>query len=465
MTLTPKHKMLSKNADLLTPISIFQKLTGEKKFLLESSSLHETKGKFSFIGANPIQEIIGNGSETEVFDLHDMAQTVFPLNTLDYLKTTFPKFDLPIPFPFTGGAVGYVAYDMIRQFVAVGKELEDELNIPDAHFMIYDTIIVFEHRTETIHIIAFGFNGESEAALHERIIAIETELDQPNSMKSATEVNVIFKPKIQKDQFIKQVQLAKELLAKENMEQIVVSQRMVAELNVDPFSFYRQLRAANPSPYMFFIDFNDYYVVGASPESLVKTTKDTVITNPIAGTRKRGGTAEEDDALQTELLQDEKELMEHEMLVTLSEQELAPLCKQNSITVPINKQVEKFEHVMHLVSEVHGKLKNDVSSIDALIACLPAGTVSGSPKERAVKIINDIEEERRGFYAGGVGYITWNHDINFAIAIRSLVVKDKKAYLQTGAGIVAQSIPENEYEETLHKARSLTNLKKSRQMS
>src|SRR5690625_931531 len=465
MATTPNYKMLSENADLLTPISIFQKLNGKKKFLLESTSQHETKGKFSFIGANPTKEIIGNGNETKVIDLQNNEESKFSMNTLEYLKSEFPKIDIPFPFPFTGGAIGYVAYDMVRQYIDVGPELQNDLNIPDAHFMIYDTIIVFEHRTETIHIIALGLNNETDTELQNKIFTIEKELNQSISMKSAPENNVTFKPQLTKEAFINKVKKAHDMLQSEGMEQIVISQRMIAELEIDPFSFYRQLRVANPSPYMFFIDFNDYYIVGASPESLVKTTDNKVVTNPIAGTRRRGKTVEEDDALQQELLRDEKELIEHDMLVQLSKQELEPLCQPISITTPVYKQVEKFEHVMHIVSELHGTLRDDITSIDALISCLPAGTVSGSPKEKAIQIINKIEDERRGFYAGAVGYITWNHDINFAIAIRSLVVKDKKAYLQTGAGIVAQSVPELEYEETLHKAKSLTNLKKNRQMS
>src|SRR5699024_8748461 len=241
-------------------------------------------------------------------------------------------------------------------------------------------------------------------------------------------------------------------------------QRMIAEMNGDAFSFYRNLRVANPSPYMFYIDFGPYTIVGASPESLVQTTGDEVITNPIAGTRPRGKTTLEDEAISKDLLSDEKEIIEHEMLVELSKADLKNICDHTSIHVPIYKQIEKYEHVLHIVSEVHGVLKEKVSSLDALIACLPAGTVSGSPRERAMQIINTIEERKRGVYAGGIGYISFNHDINLAIAIRSLVIKDEKAYLQVGAGIVAPSIPEKEYEETLHKARSLTNINNVQQV-
>jgi len=234
---------------------------------------------------------------------------------------------------------------------------------------------------------------------------------------------------------------------------------MVATITDDPFSIYRKLRTANPSPYMFYIDFADYLIIGASPESLVQTTGRTVVTNPIAGTKPRGKNEAEDAMIAYELLQDPKEVAEHDMLVQLSKDDLHPICKQGSIQVPVYKDIVKYEHVMHIVSETHGILKDHLTSFDALVACLPAGTVSGSPKIRAMQIINELEDERRGFYAGGIGYITFNHDINIAIAIRSLIIKDKIAYVQAGAGIVQDSIAENEYMETLHKAKSLTNLK------
>lgn len=465
MNKDPLYKILSKNGDLLTPVGIFKRLKGEKKFLLESSLQHETKGKYSFAGANPIQEIIGYGHETTVIHLNTDKQITYQENALHYLKNEFPKFDLPIPFPFIGGAIGYVGYDIVRQFATIGPELPDDLNMPDVHLMVYDTVIVYEHRTETTHIIALGLKGESEKELQDRLTKIERELDTQILMGSYPESNLNFQPQVSKQDFIRQVEKTQQILESEGLEQIVISQRMVAHLQEDPFTFYRQLRIANPSPYMFFIQFSEYTIVGASPESLVKTEKNTVITNPIAGTRPRGKTEEEDTNLSNELLRDEKEIAEHEMLVTLSQNDLEKICVKNSITTPVHKQIEKYEHVMHIVSEVHGKLRKGVSSIEALIACLPAGTVSGSPRIKAMQMINEIEHVRRGFYAGGVGYITFNHDINLAIAIRSLVVKDNRAYLQTGAGIVAQSNPEKEYEETLHKAKSLTNLKKIRQLS
>lgn len=452
------YKLIEKNADILTPVGIFKRLEGEKKFLLESSFQHETKGKYSYIGANPYQEIIGYENQTKVIDLITNEEKLVSQNVIDYLKENLPKVECELPLPFTGGAIGYVAYDAIRQFVSVGEELTDELNMPDYHFMMYHTIIIYEHRTEKAHILTINLDNSTEKELEERLQQISNQLDQQITIPDPETNQVTFKAQISKEKFIKNVKRAKTFIENKEAEQIVLSQRMIAELDGDAFSFYRQLRTANPSPYMFYIDFTDYLIIGASPESLVQTSGNQVVTNPIAGTRPRGNSTAEDEGLEKELLTDQKEIAEHDMLVELSKTDLSVVCKKESIHVPVYKDVVKYEHVMHIVSEVHGLLKENKTSMDALIACLPAGTVSGSPKERAMQIINEIETERRGFYAGGIGYISFNHDINLAIAIRSIVVKETKAYLQTGAGIVSDSSPLNEYLETLQKAKSLTNL-------
>lgn len=452
------YKLIEKNADILTPVGIFKRLEGEKKFLLESSFQHETKGKYSYIGANPYQEIIGYENQTKVIDLITNEEKLVSQNVIDYLKENLPKVECELPLPFTGGAIGYVAYDAIRQFVSVGEELTDELNMPDYHFMMYHTIIIYEHRTEKAHILTINLDNSTEKELEERLQQISNQLDQQITIPDPETNQVTFKAQISKEKFIKNVKRAKSFIENKEAEQIVLSQRMIAELDGDAFSFYRQLRTANPSPYMFYIDFTDYLIIGASPESLVQTSGNHVVTNPIAGTKPRGKSTAEDEGLEKELLTDQKEIAEHDMLVELSKTDLSTVCKKESIHVPVYKDVVKYEHVMHIVSEVHGLLKENKTSMDALIACLPAGTVSGSPKERAMQIINEIETERRGVYAGGIGYISFNHDINLAIAIRSIVVKETKAYLQTGAGIVSDSSPLNEYLETLQKAKSLTNL-------
>lgn len=452
------YKMIEKNADTLTPVGIYKRLQGKKKFLLESSFQHETKGKYSYIGANPYEEIIGFGDKTKVINVETKKEKVFQCNTLDYFKKYFRKIDIDIPLPFIGGAIGYVSYDAISQFVSTGEELEDPLNMPDYHFMLYDTIIVYEHRTEKAHIIALNVQNLKEVELDERLTKINHELSTPINIAEPNLTPITFSAQLKKEEFINRVQSAKRYIERGEAAQIVLSQRMVATFEEDPFSFYRELRTRNPSPYMFYIDFTDYFILGASPESLVQTNGRNVVTNPIAGTRRRGKTEAEDKVLENDLLQDKKELTEHEMLVELSKRDLEKVCELQSIHIPVLKDVVKYEHVMHIVSEVHGTLREDKSSFDALIACLPAGTVSGLPKERAMQIINELETEKRGVYAGGIGYISFNHDINLAIAIRSLIVKDGKAYLQTGAGIIDDSIPEKEYVETLQKAKSLTNI-------
>lgn len=451
-------KMVSKHADTFTPVGIFKKINGSKKFLLESSFQHETKGKYSFIGADPYEEIIGVGNETKIINLVTTEEKTLQMNALHYMKENLPKLDLETPLPFTGGAIGYVGYDAIRQFADIGPELDDELEMPDLHFMLYQTIIAYEHRTEKAHIITINIDEVTEEVLDERIAKVEKSLSRQITIDDPVLTASEFKPQISKEKFMQNVERAQHFINNGETEQIVLSQRMISEFDGDPFSFYRELRTANPSPYMFYIDFTDYLIIGASPESLVQTTGNEVVTNPIAGTRPRGENDTEDAQLEAELLADKKELAEHKMLVQLSKDDLAPVCDALSINVPVYMSIEKYEHVMHIVSEVHGTLKADKTSIDALIACLPAGTVSGAPKERAMQIINDIEDKRRGFYAGGIGYIAFNHDVNLAISIRSLVVKNNKAYLQAGAGIVIDSVPEKEYEETLNKAKSLTKI-------
>lgn len=452
------YKRIEKNGDTLTPITIFKRLEGPKKFLLESSFQHKRKGKYSYIGASPYLEIIGRGRKTTTVDTKTGEERTFAMHALDYIKKHLPKITTDIPLPFTGGAIGYVGYDAIREFVDIGEHLPDDLNMPEVHLMVYDTIIAYEHRTEKVHILTMNVRKESDQAMEEKIAQIEKTLQTQVAIPEPALEPLKFEPELDKATFIKKVEKAKNYIERGEAEQIVLSQRLVANLACDPISYYRQLRSQNPSPYMFYIDFTDYIILGSSPESLVQTEKDKVVTNPIAGTRPRGQSLTEDEALKQDLLTDKKELAEHNMLVELSKRDLAPICKTDSIHVPVYMDVVQYEHVMHIVSEVHGSLKANASSIDALIACLPAGTVSGSPKERAMRIINELETVRRGVYAGGIGFISFSHDINLAITIRSLLVKDGQAYVQVGAGIVENSIPEEEYEETLQKARSLTEI-------
>lgn len=448
-------KVIKKQGDLYTPIQLLHAIEGKQKFLLESSFVHETKGKYSFIGANPIQQIIGQDGTTRVTRIQDHTTESYATDVLSYMKKYFPKVECDLPFPFYGGAVGYIGYDFAHSLLDIEPTSYDTLNMPDVHLMIYDTVIVYEHRTEMIYLVAIGLNGECEQQLTKRLQDLDEQVKTTQVITETPTCALQFQPELSKEQFIEQITRAQQLLQTEQLQQIVLSQRFVAKMTGDPISFYRNLRASNPSPYMFYIDFGNYVIVGASPESLIETNGRQVRTNPIAGTRPRGANSAEDTLIQEALVADEKELLEHDMLVALSKEDLQRVCSLESIRTPVYQKLEPYEYVMHLVSEVHGVLQAEQTSFDAFKACFPAGTVSGSPRKEAMTCIQTIEQKKRGVYAGAVGYVNINHDIGFAIAIRSLVIQEEKAYAQVGAGIVAQSIPEKEYEETLHKARSL----------
>ncbi len=453
------YKLMKIDAKSLTPTKVYRQLQGKKKFLLESTFQHEQKGKFSFMGSDPYLEIIGNNQTTMIMNHDTGEKKKIEQTALTYLKSHLPKLNLDIPLPFYGGAIGYVSYDAIREFEFIGEMLPDELNMPDIHFMLYRNIIVFDHTNKDIYLIVINTNQQSNEELENRLSQLVTALFDTTNVTSGDSI-VNFEPEITKDAFMEKVKIAKDYIQRGDIFQVVLSQRMAAKMDGNPFSFYQKLSEANPSPYMFYIEFGDYLLLGASPESLVQTQGREIITNPIAGTRPRGTSKVEDEHLMKDLLEDEKEIAEHRMLVDLSRNDLGRVCEIGSITIPTYMKIEKYQHVMHIVSEVKGILKKDYSSLDALISCLPAGTVSGAPKIRAMQIINELEEKKRGAYAGGIGFINFNHDINIALAIRSLVVKDKMAYLQAGAGIVFDSDPETEYQETLNKAKSLMEVNK-----
>ena len=430
---------------------------GRAPVQLESTYTHEKKGKYSFLGMDPYGEIIGKNDETLVIDFESGKTETKQMNALVYLKNHLPIMETHLPVPFFGGAVGYVGYDAIRDFVEIGHPLEDDLQLPAIHFMLFKDIIVFDHMDDSIYLIAVNPDGQ-KTGLEERIRRLEKVLNMQQSNPQQIHQDVVFRPQQSKESFIEKVKEAKTYIERGEVSQVVLSQRMLAEIpDPDTFacSFYIKLREKNPSPYMFYIDFSDHILLGASPESLLQVIGKEVITNPIAGTRPRGKTTAEDETLEAELLADDKELAEHRMLVELSKADLATVCSVETIHTSVDMEIEKYEHVMHIVSEVVGTLKEGYTSIDALIHCLPAGTVSGTPKKRAMQIINQLEMKMRGPYGGGVGYINFNRDLNIALTIRSLIIKDRIASLQAGAGIVIDSNPVKEYEETLHKARTM----------
>jgi len=445
---TRKTTKLHLNGDALTPISIFKRLIGARKFLLESSLKHEESGRYSFIGANPIKEFKGTSTTlTEtIFENKETIQHVG--KPLELLKSLLPPTEPDDEFPFNGGAVGYIGYDVIAQYEDIGAPLPDSRNMPDIHFLIYETIVIYDHLKHDVTILHNGSNPEILPIIQLQLEMKEVDYYEKNDP-------VAFTSNMTQEQFMQHVERAKEHIIAGDIFQVVLSQRLEAPFSGDSFVLYRKLRKENPSPYMFYVDFKEYVVLGASPESLLNIKGNRVTTNPIAGTRKRGSFREEDDALQVELLKDPKELAEHRMLVDLGRNDLGRISEIGSIHLTKYMTIEKYQHVMHIVSEVCGTLRDDMHPFDALVACLPAGTVSGAPKIRAMQLIQEFETVKRGVYAGAVGYYGFNGNLDIALAIRTLVIKDNTAYVQAGAGIVYDSDPLLEYQETLHKAKSL----------
>lgn len=458
-----RFKTRTFTGDVLTPITVYQQMKGEKKFILESSLGHGEKGRYSFIGQSPFKEVIGQDKKVTI--LHHKKKTETTLTDvlpIEVLKKELPHVDLGLPYLFYGGAVGYIGYDVIRGYEDIGEVLDDEIDMPDVHVMFYQDVIVFDHKNQTITLIAVDLTKDrSESMLEEDLDRLESEIRQAHDVKKDTPLTVSFEPTLSKQAFIDQVNRAKQHIIDGDIFQIVLSQRLVAHYEHDPFKLYRKLRVSNPSPYMYYIDFSKYVVLGTSPESLIQVQGTTVVTNPIAGTRKRGKSEAEDRKLSDELLADEKERAEHKMLVDLSRNDLGKIAKVHSITLPKFMVIERYEHVMHIVSEVRATLEYSMDSLDCLTATLPAGTVSGAPKIKAMQLINQFETKKRGVYSGACGYINMNGDLDLALAIRTMVVKDQQAYVQAGAGIVYDSDPVSEYEETLNKAKSLVEVFKS----
>jgi anthranilate synthase component 1 len=434
--------------DSLTPIAVFNRLAGKRKCLLESSLKTSLTGRYSFIGADPAKTFIGEGEQLTEVDYRTGEKVVHTGKPLELLKERVPARAADVDgLPFTGGALGYIGYDAIGAYEPVEAARENSLMMPDIHLHLYETIVVFDHVKNDVTIISFeGKAEEVEAQLRMPESAVEQEVQRP----------LVFRSKTDAASFKEKVALAKNHIENGDIFQIVLSQRLSADYTGDAFSLYRKLRKQNPSPYQFYIDFTEYAVVGASPESLLTIRDGHMVTNPIAGTRKRGRTKAEDERLAAELEGDEKERAEHQMLVDLSRNDVGRVAKVGSVEIPKYMEIERYQHVMHLVSEVTGELNGKLHPLDALVSCLPAGTVSGAPKIRAMQLIQHFEDERRGVYGGAVGYFGFNGNLDVALAIRTFVAKDGQVHVQAGAGIVYDSDPQAEFEETLHKARSLT---------
>ena len=442
--------------DMMTPISIFESLTGKKKVLFESSAKHEESGRYSFIAVNPIAELKGN-KEGYAYQYEEEEPQLEQCSVLAKLRNMLPIQDESYPFSFFGGAIGYFGYDTAFYNEKIGESLEDELEMPDVHVYFYDTFIVFDHLSQKVTIVTIDLfqSGRSATDMENSITEIADQIKRGATYTEETAVSVQFEPSIEKTEFIQMVETAKKHIERGDIFQVVLSQRFKTNFTGKPFSLYRKLRTSNPSPYMFYLEFDDYTILGTSPESLVKVLDRKVTTNPIAGTKPRGKTKEEDLLLEQQLINDEKEIAEHRMLVDLGRNDIGRVSKIGTVQVTKYMNIERYKHVMHIVSEVTGELTDDTHVLDVLTSCLPAGTVSGAPKIRAMQIINEIEHLKRGVYAGAIGYISINGNMDLALAIRTMIVKDQKAFVQAGAGIVYDSIPESEYQETINKAKAL----------
>ncbi len=455
-------------ADLLTPVSAFLRIAehSDYAFLLESVEGGEHVGRYSFLGKDPFVTLRARDGQTIV----ERAGTATSSKDefIEALRRTMADFRSPfVPeLPrFTGGAVGYLSYDTAAWFEPVTLQETDGGDPAlkdDAGFMIFDTVLAFDHVQHRILIIANAriTPDDNLEALYQfactKIEFLERELRRDVSHphpRAGKPVEV--KSNVARDRFIDMVKTAKEYIAAGDVYQVVLSQRFEAEIDADPFTVYRALRHVNPSPYMYFLRMGKVSIVGSSPEMLVRVEGRMAQTHPIAGTRPRGRTEEDDVRLAEELKRNEKERSEHVMLVDLGRNDIGRVSEFGSVRVPQFMGLEKYSHVMHLVSIVEGKLAEDRDRLDALVACFPAGTVSGAPKVRAMEIIAELEPDRRGIYAGAVGYLDFAGNLDFCITIRTLVITGRRATVQAGAGIVADSNPSAEFQETQDKARAL----------
>ncbi len=454
-------------ADMDTPISMFKKLENSGGcFLLESVEGGEKWGRYSFMGRNPFISIKGSGGSTMISYRDGRTEQVLknPVEVLKGLMASYKSVVLHGMPRFNGGAVGFFGYDTVRYFENLPDIPEDDIGLPELHFMFADEIIAFDHLRQKMHIIVnLHVGGNIERAYNttiERIKEVYREIISSRSRLegkaagagSNTAGSPDIRSNISREGFCRNVEKAKEYIKNGDIFQVVLSQRFAAETDSDPFSVYRALRIINPGPYMYFLKFEGYTIAGSSPEMLVRMEDGTVETCPIAGTRKRGMTEEEDRNLAAELLADEKERAEHVMLVDLGRNDIGKVSEFGSVAVKDFMHIERYSHVMHLVTTVQGKLKKGLTAFDALSAVLPAGTLSGAPKIRAMEIIDELENVKRSYYGGAVGYLSFNGNLDSCITIRTILFKNGKAYIQAGCGIVADSDPEKEYEESVNKA-------------
>jgi anthranilate synthase component 1 len=461
-TFVPVYKEIV--ADLLTPVSAFLKIAehSDYAFLLESVEGGEQVGRYSFLGKDPFLILRSRGGKTIIDRAGQTSESDKPFVAAarELMAAFHSPFVHGLP-RFTGGAVGYLGYDAAAWFEPVPLQSTTEVD-EEAGFMLFDTVLAFDHVRHRILIIANArITGDEDLeSLYQfaraKIDFVERELDRTLSKSvPARSEPVAISSNVTRDQFEANVRTAKEYIAAGDIYQVVLSQRFETRFDADPFMAYRALRHVNPSPYMYFLRMGGRAIVGSSPEMLVRVEGQLMQTHPIAGTRPRGRTEEEDLRLAEELKRNEKERAEHVMLVDLGRNDLGRVATYGTVKVPTYMTLERYSHVMHLVSIVEGRLSDKHDRLDALVACFPAGTVSGAPKVRAMEIIAELENRRRGVYAGAVGYLDFAGNLDFCITIRTVVIENGRAYVQAGAGIVADSNPAAEYEETRDKARAV----------
>lgn len=455
-------------ADMETPASALRKIdNGEYAFLLESVEGGEKIGQYSFLGSNPslifwskngVVTTVRSGVTEQIDSAGD------PFDELKKLMTNFRPVKVKGLPRFHGGAVGFVSYDMVRFFEKLPDTTSDDLQMPDCLFMFTDTILVFDHVNHKIKVVSNAHINGGRHSVDEAYSGAIAKIDEIISiLKRPMEYKIpargrwnghLVRSSFTKAEYENAVEAAKEYIKAGDVVQVVPSQRLSTPVSADSFDIYRALRTINPSPYMYYLKLGDLKIAGSSPEVMVRVEDGNVTMRPIAGTARRGVTDEEDAELAKTLLEDPKERAEHVMLVDLGRNDVGRVCEYGSVKVDELMVIEKYSHVMHIVSNVTGKLRNDKDAFDVLRACLPAGTVSGAPKIRAMEIIDELEPSRRGPYAGAVGYFSFSGNSDTAIAIRTILIKNGMAYIQAGGGVVADSIPENEYQETLNKAKA-----------
>ncbi|MCB1745796.1 MAG: anthranilate synthase component I [Gammaproteobacteria bacterium] len=455
-------------ADLDTPLSVYAKLArGPHSFLLESVEGGEKWGRYSIIGLPARRTLVVRGHEVSVREGDALVEQHTVADPLRWIEDYHARFRAPPPAElprFCGGLVGYFGYDTVRYVESrvAQSSPPDPLGTPDVYLLQVDDFVVFDNLRGELLLVKYVAADDAAARA-----AGEAELDRlcaqlraplpalPAPVAGTATRETDFESDFGHDAFLAAVERVKDYIIDGDVMQVVLAQRMSIALDVEPINIYRALRHLNPSPYLYFFDLGEFHVVGSSPEILVRVEDGVVTTRPLAGTRRRGRTSAEDLALERELLADPKELAEHLMLIDLGRNDIGRVAETGSVRVTEKMVIERYSHVMHISSTVEGRLRGDRNAMDALRATLPVGTLSGAPKIRAIEIIDELEPVRRGIYGGAVGYLSWNGNMDTAIAIRTAVVKDGRLYIEAGCGVVADSVPEYEWQETLNKGRAI----------